>query len=163
MLVGNRLHKIGTEKGGDEEKGAINRAVEGNHRFRVKICGPQKDVFNMLNARPDIAAVEQLDVRDGEAFTYIVESANGLDMRKGLFYALAERGWAMIGLEAMGMSLEDVFISVVDGANGMTKKGGKSRKGARDAKGVERDIAQAILDATAEKQKNIAPYAGDED
>ncbi len=147
----------------DELTENINRAVEGNHRFRVKICGPQKEVFNMLNARPDIAAVEQLDVRDGEAFTFIVESAGGLDMRKGLFYALAERGWAMIGLEAMGMSLEDVFISVVDSANGMAKKGGKGRKGARDTKGTERDIAQAILDATAEKQKDIAPYAGDED
>ncbi len=147
----------------DELTENINRAVDGNRRHRVKICGPQREVFNMLNARPDITYVEQLDTRDGEAYTYLVESAKGIDVRKGLFYALAERGWAMIGLESLGMSLEDVFISVVDAANGITKKASKGRKPARDGKDTERDLAQSILESTAEKQKDIAPYAGDED
>ncbi len=148
----------------DELTENINRAVEGNRRFRVKICGPQREVLSMLNARPDVAFVEQLPERDGEAYTYMVEATNGLDMRKGLFYALAERGWAMIGLEALGMSLEDVFISVVDNAGATKgKKQGKGRRSQRDGREIERDIAQSILDATAEKQKSIAPYAGDED
>ena len=148
----------------DELTENINRAVEGNRRFRAKICGPQREVFNMLNARPDVAFVEQLSERDGEAYTYLIEAANGMDIRKGLFYALAEKGWAMIGLEALGMSLEDVFISVVDSTGAApARKYGKSRRVQRDGREIERDIAQSILDATAEKQKNIAPYAGDED
>ena len=118
----------------------------------------------MLNARTDVAFVEQLPERDGEAYTYLIEAANGMDIRKGLFYALAEKGWAMIGLEALGMSLEDVFISVVDSTGAApARKYGKSRRVQRDGREIERDIAQSILDATAEKQKNIAPYAGDED
>lgn len=38
----------------------------------------------------------------------------GADVRKKLFFTLAQKGWAIIGLEAVGMSLEDIFISVVD-------------------------------------------------
>ncbi len=148
----------------DELTENINRALEGNRRFRIKICGPQREVFNMLNARTDVAFVEQLPERDGEAYTYLIEAANGMDIRKGLFYALAEKGWAMIGLEALGMSLEDVFISVVDSTGAApARKYGKGRRVQRDGREMERDIAQSILDATAEKQKNIAPYAGDED
>jgi hypothetical protein len=44
----------------------------------------------------------------------MIESEPGVDVRKKLFFSLAERGWAMIGLEALGMSLEDIFITVVD-------------------------------------------------
>ena len=148
----------------DELTENINRAVQGNRRYRVKICGPQREVLNMLNARSDIAYVEQLDARDSDAYTYLVEGANGLDMRKSLFHALAERGWPMIGLESLGMSLEDIFISVVNGSDApatRTQKG--NRRGPRIGKALEKDIAQSILDATAEQQKQIAPYQGDED
>ena len=51
---------------------------------------------------------------DGDAYTYMVESEFGVDIRKKLFFTLAERGWAIIGMEALGMNLEDIFISVVD-------------------------------------------------
>ena len=87
-----------------------------------------------------------------------------MDMRKGLFRALAEKGWPLIGLEAMGMSLEDVFISIVDQASAPAAKAAKGDRRARPGgKQTEHDIARSILDATAEEQKKIAPYTGDED
>ncbi|MBQ9778884.1 MAG: ATP-binding cassette domain-containing protein, partial [Clostridia bacterium] len=151
----------------DELTENINRVVDGNRRFSAKICGPQKDVLAMLNARSDIAYAELMDARDGDAYSYMIESAKGVDMRKGLFHALSERGWPLVGLEAMGMSLEDVFISIVDATgdgDAMPKKPAKgNRQRAKDGKEMERDIAQAILDSTKEQQKNIAPYEGDED
>ena len=151
----------------DELTENINRVVDGNRRFSAKICGPQKDVLAMLNARSDIAYAELMDARDGDAYSYMIESAKGVDMRKGLFHALSERGWPLVGLEAMGMSLEDVFISIVDATGDgdvVPKKPAKgNRQRAKDGKEMERDIAQAILDSTKEQQKNIAPYEGDED
>ena len=68
-------------------------------------------------------------------------------------------------MEPLGMSLEDIFLTIVDKtADGTvqttTKKNRQSGKGVRSA---ESDLAQSILEATAEQQKNIAPYAGDED
>ena len=68
----------------------------------------------MLKSKPGIVYAEALSERDGEAYTYAIESAPGVDIRKSLFFALAENGWAMIGLEAVGMSIEDIFISIVD-------------------------------------------------
>ena len=93
----------------------------------------------------------------------MIESARGVDMRKGLFRALAERGWPLVGLESMGMSLEDVFISIVDGSDGAGKPQKGNRRKAQIGREIEKDIAQSILDATAEQQKKIAPYEGDED
>jgi ABC-2 type transport system ATP-binding protein len=148
----------------DELTENINRAVDGSRRFRATIAGPQRDVLNMLKNRPDISYAEMLDARDGDAYTYMIEASRGVDMRKGLFHALAERGWPLMGLEGMGMSLEDVFISIVDGSEAAPKKAkGNRRQATHDGREMERDIAQSILDATAEQQKSIAPYQGDED
>ena len=98
----------------DELTENITSVVSNNRRFNVKIAGPQKEVLSMLRAMPGVAYAEVLAERDGDAYTYMVESDFGVDIRKKLFYALAERSWPMIGMEALGMSLEDIFISVVD-------------------------------------------------
>ncbi len=148
----------------DELTENINRVAEGSRRYRVKICGPQREVMNMLNARSDISFVEAQAGRDGDAYVYMIEAQPNVDMRKSLFYTLAERGWPMIGMEAMGMSLEDVFISIVNKSNapdGLKPRGGRNRRG-RTATDLEQDLAQSILDATAEQQKSIAPYEGED-
>ena len=148
----------------DERTENISRAVDGTRRYRAMICGPQREVLKALGERADIAHVELLDARDGDACAYMIESGKGMDMRKGLFRTLAERGWPLIGLEGLGMSLEDIFISIVDGSAGAGKRSVKgNRRQSKDGREMEKDIAQSILDATAEQQKNIAPYEGDED
>ena len=92
----------------------INRAVHNNRRFTVKICGPQRDVLAALKAIPGMTYAEVMPERDGDAYVYTIESELGTDLRKKLFTTIAEHGWVMIGLEALGMSLEDIFINVVD-------------------------------------------------
>ena len=116
----------------------------------------------MLRDRADVAYAEALAARDGDAYVYHVESQRGVDIRKSLFFALSAKGWPMIGLETLGLNLEDIFISVVDktDADGTAKKAVKSRR--QRTNNAEKDIAQSILDATAAKQEQIAPMEGDE-
>ena len=148
----------------DERTENINRAAEGTRRYEALICGPQREVLALLRNRPEIAFVETTPARDGDAYGYRIEAKQGMDMRKGLFRALAEKGWPLIGLEGVGMSLEDVFISIVDQVGKGTDKPAKTERRSKvTGKATERDIARSILESTAEQQKNIAPYAGDED
>jgi len=98
----------------DEKTENITRVIESSRRFNAKICGPQAQVLSMLRSFPGIAYCEALAERDGDAITYMIESNPGVDIRKKLFFSLAEEGWALIGLEALGLSLEDIFITVVN-------------------------------------------------
>ncbi len=98
----------------NEKTENISHVMASSRRFHVKIVGPQKDVLAMLRSMTGITYAEALAERDGDAYTYLIESDASLDIRKKLFYQLAERNWPMIGMEAQGMSLEDIFISVVD-------------------------------------------------
>ncbi len=142
----------------DEKTENISRAVENNRRFNVKICGPQREVLAMLRAKPGIVYAEVLAERDGDAYTYTIESDYGVDVRKNLFFTLAEKGWALIGMEALGMSLEDIFITVVD-------KSERSARGLRDkdrsrsrTKGTrEAELAGELFRSAEQKREQAEP------
>ena len=135
----------------------ISRAVENTRRFNVKISGPQRDVLSLLRNLPGICYAEVLAARDGDAYTYMIESEVGIDIRKKLFWALAERKWPLIGLEALGMSIEDIFIAVVDktGAETQAKAKKKTRyEGVRAAE--EKELAADIVTKTVKEQENAS-------
>ena len=98
--------------------------------------------------------------RDGEAYTYTIESEYGVDIRKNLFYTLAERGWPLIGMEALGMSLEDIFISVVDKSD-LSERGRRDKTRARRGKGAEAAVADEMFNAAAQKRAEAAKEALD--
>ena len=135
----------------DELTENISRAVENNRRFNIKIAGPQRDVLATLRNLPGVTYAEVLAARDGDAYTYMVESEVGVDIRKKLVWTMAEKKWPIIGLEALGMSIEDIFIAVVD-KTGTRKPGEKEQRSRRAV--AERDLAGEIIEKTAEQKKN---------
>lgn len=141
----------------DELTENISRAVENTRRFNVKIAGPQRDVLAVLRNMPGVTYAEVLAARDGDAYTYMVESEVGIDIRKKLFWTMAEKKWPIIGLEALGLSIEDIFIAVVD-RTGAKKP--ESKSAARDRRAAaERELAGDIVHKTAEQmqQANDVP------
>ena len=98
----------------DEKTEDITRVVEDGRRYSVKICGPQREVLSALKAIPGVSYAEAIGERELDSFTYQIDSEPGVDIRKPLFYTLSERGWAILGLEAVGMSLEDVFMKLME-------------------------------------------------
>ena len=151
----------------NEKTENISRMVDNNRRFNVKIAGPQKDVLSMLKGMPGISYAEALAERDGDAYTYLIESDYGVDVRKKLFYQLAERSWPMIGMEALGMSLEDIFITVVDKSEESKLMGGaqgriKRRARAQDKNALEREVGASLYEE-AQRQGSAASMDSTDD
>ena len=136
----------------DEKTDNITRAVESNRRFQIKVCGPQKEVLSMLRSKPGIVFADVLAQRDGDAYTYMIESEVGVDIRKSLFYSLAEKKWPLVGMESMGMSLEDIFIAVVDQSAAKTVRYERKTKNNRRVS-AESEMAKSIL-KNAEKERS---------
>ena len=127
----------------DELTENITRVVESNRRFQLKICGPQKEVLATLKSKPGIIHAELLSGRDGDAYTFNIETEVGVDVRKSLFYTLAEKNWPLIGMEALGMSLEDIFVAIVDQTEGNRYERKTAQKAPRRTR-VEQEIATSI-------------------
>jgi ABC-2 type transport system ATP-binding protein len=149
----------------NEKTENISAVVEKSRRFHAKICGPQKEILTFLRGMSGLSYAEVLAERDGDAYTYLIESEYGVDIRKKLFYELAARNWALIGLEALGMNLEDIFISVVDQAEAPAARTAAPRS--RRQRGRERSLPEHDLGATllenAQKQNAEAALREVED
>ncbi|MBO5128715.1 MAG: ATP-binding cassette domain-containing protein, partial [Clostridia bacterium] len=98
----------------DERTENITRVVEENRRYSLKICGPQREIQSILQDIPGVISVELTGERELDSYTYIVEAEKGVDVRKPVFYALSEKNYPMIGMEPLGMNLEEVFIKIMD-------------------------------------------------
>lgn len=98
----------------DEKTESITQAVEENRRYSVKVCGPVREVQAALSRLPGVISAEQTGEREMDSYTYIIESERGVDVRKPLFWAMSEKGWPLIGVEAVGMNLEEVFVKIME-------------------------------------------------
>jgi hypothetical protein len=147
----------------DEKTENITRVIENNRRFNAKICGPQDQIVSVLRNMQGIVYAEALAERDGDATTFMLESAPGVDIRKKLFFTLADRGWALIGLEALGLSLEDIFITVVNKSeedDTPTRYTRRAKTKQRSA--LESQVAAGLV-ADADKRREEQSSIGAED
>ncbi len=122
IVVINQGKLVANEKTED-----LVTAVDGSRKLVAKIVGPQEDVLKALKAVAGIRSVEVLGKRDTDSVSYLIESEDRVDARKPLFYTLSSKGWPLVGLEGMELSLEDIFIRLVgENRKGRNGKGGKS-------------------------------------
>lgn len=98
----------------DEKTESIVNLIEDKRRYNVRICGQSRDVLRELNGIEGVGRAELIGERDGDSYLYSVESMSGIDIRKPIFNMCAANSMPLIGLEAQGVSLEDIFISLVD-------------------------------------------------
>ena len=116
----------------NEKTEEISKAVTNVSKLTVKICGPEKEVQSELRGIVGVSSVEMIGKQDADSVTFVVESQPGVDLRKPLFRLAAAKSWPIIGMEAQGLNLEDVFITAVDEEEGRPgRKEKKNRKGGR--------------------------------
>ncbi len=137
----------------NEQAENLAHAVQAGRRLSIKICGQKAEVLTALKEIPGVVYAEVLAERDGDAYAYLVECKAGADIRKNLFFTMAARGWAIVGLEALGMSLEDIFITIVDTTSKPTRPSAKRRgkeitAGTKGA--IEKELASEMLRKTSE-------------
>jgi ABC-2 type transport system ATP-binding protein len=83
-------------------------------RVEVQVRGAVEAIAGALKDLPGVTSVQALEARDG-ASRFLVESPRGRDVRGELVRLVAGRGWELLELHQVGLSLEEVFIRVVAG------------------------------------------------
>ncbi len=100
----------------------LTRTIEGGYRYEIKIVGPAKDVLGAISKLGGVKNVVATGERDADAYSYIVESERGVDVRKALFSMCSSRAYPILGLAPVGTDLETIFIRLVDKSNGVNDK-----------------------------------------
>ncbi|MBQ7761435.1 MAG: ABC transporter ATP-binding protein [Clostridia bacterium] len=97
----------------DQPTASFKQTIGQNNRFQVKIAGPQKEVQNLLRSIHSVRSVSCDGQRDVDAYTYIIEYSGSVEIRKMLFNELAKKGWPILAMEDVSVTLEDVFVQLI--------------------------------------------------
>ena len=99
----------------DKKVDELEEALKGNRRIMIRVDGPQASVANALRRINGVSAVSiAVDYGDGTC-SYLVESQGEIDVRKPVFFMLAQNSWPILSLEQVGATIENIFLSVVGG------------------------------------------------
>ena len=81
-----------------------------------------------------------------------------------MWVSLSERGWAMVGLEALGLSLEDIFITVVDRTDESTEPPRYTRRTGRKMRSaLESQVGAELVTDAARRRAEQASDSADDD
>ena len=93
----------------------IKHTVAGNRKIVARIAAPKAEAIKAIKSVEGVINVESLGEKEKGAYDFVIESNADIDIRKKLFSTVSQRGYFIIGLKSMDMSLEDVFIRLVTG------------------------------------------------
>ena len=94
----------------DDTPESLSANIAGNHKLDVQVAGSITNVGSVLRSIDGVKSVMlRSDNGDGTA-NYAVESAPNADVRKPMFFRLAEAGYPILSLKPLDMSLEDIFV-----------------------------------------------------
>ena len=122
IVVINKGRIVANEKTED-----LINAVDGSRKLVAKIVGQEEEVLKALRALPGVKTADIIGRRDTDSVSYLLESQERVDIRRPLFYMLSSKGWPLVGLEGVELSLEDIFIRLV-GREKEAKTKGKGRE-----------------------------------
>lgn len=95
---------------------ALSEKIVGN-RVMLEIKAGRKNTDEIFEAFDMLVAVNSVEVKPKEGyFEVAAEGGDGEDIRELLYNVCRENNFVILGMKSVDMSLEDVFISVVNGS-----------------------------------------------
>ena len=95
----------------------LSRILAGSNTLLVRINGPERDVHKLIRTIPGVKNITSMGKRERSAHEFSIEVADSVDIRPELFKRMAERNWTILMMQPNELTLEQVFIRLVDGAS----------------------------------------------
>jgi ABC-2 type transport system ATP-binding protein len=89
----------------------LTARLSGTETLYVQVDAPGADVASVLTAVAGVTRVAAADMRAGSG-AFEVASERGRDIRRELSREIVSRGWGLLELRPMRLSLEEVFLQV---------------------------------------------------
>jgi ABC-2 type transport system ATP-binding protein len=87
----------------------LTRRLKGAGTTRLEVRGDEAKVLEALRGVPGVIAAHARGGHDGVA-VIDVEADAGRDVRSELAWAIVTQGYGLVGLQQLGMSLEEIFL-----------------------------------------------------
>ena len=101
----------------------LSKSMSGGTDFTVRVEGAEEEATAVLSGVEGVSAVSAKKVEEN-IFDYFVQT-DGVDLRKPIFFALADKKLPILMLTTQNLSLEDVFLRLTTIEKPMTAEAAK--------------------------------------
>ena len=98
----------------DADIETLSQNVGPNSRYGVRLSAPEDEVVPVISNLAGVAKAEFVGSFEKGTVDIIVEADKNVDIRKILFDECAKRSWYILRITPLGVSLEDIFLKIVD-------------------------------------------------
>ena len=99
----------------DDEMDNLSKVLRDDNSLAVRIKGPDKNVMQLIKTIPGVANVTLSGRSESGSFEYKIDVNGNNDIRGELFSRLSERKWPLLMLKQNELTLEEVFMKLIDG------------------------------------------------
>ena len=89
--------------------------LSSEHKLIARIEAPEKELVMALKALARVIDVVCYGEKEPGVFEVSIEATPGSDIRRDLFAMLTRRGWPILSLRNTDLTLEEVFIQLING------------------------------------------------
>ena len=86
----------------------LAQSLQGVEQLQVEVGGPSAEVLPVLRRVPGVSEVTHRPQQNRDLYT--VRFQRGEDLRDEISRSIVSNGWSLLSLQAVGMSLEDIFL-----------------------------------------------------
>jgi ABC-2 type transport system ATP-binding protein len=88
----------------------LTHRLRGAGGLRLEVRGESGPVFDAIRTIPGVLSIRQKGDAPGGVAAFEVEAEAGRDVRADLARAVVQKGFDLLGLGQVGMSLEEIFL-----------------------------------------------------
>ncbi|MDD2362852.1 MAG: ATP-binding cassette domain-containing protein [Oscillospiraceae bacterium] len=113
----------------DDTASNLAKKNSSDRRLILRVAGEEDEVFTVLNRVPGAKNVTSHGEKESGVFEFSIEPDEDIDIRREVSARISARNWAIMGMQSMEMTLEEVFIALTreQYVNVKPKKGGRSK------------------------------------
>lgn len=98
----------------DDSTEQLSKDLSADNSLIATIIGPPRQVISELESIPKVRSARVQSVASAGATEYFIEQRPDTDARQDIFDCVVKNDWKMIGLSSGSMSLEQVFLKLVE-------------------------------------------------
>lgn len=95
----------------DTPQGLSDR-FSGLEKLIITVEGQEDIILDIMENLSDIRNIAKHKVGDDSIYSFTIEYSKGIDIRRPLFFALAEKGCPILEMKSANASLEDIFLQL---------------------------------------------------
>ncbi len=90
----------------------LSKRLQDVQRIEIDVRGPGNEVLSTLRKIKGVGEVSRSGDAKDTVFSYLAESRRGSDMREEIASTIVHKGWGLLKLEPISMTLEEIFLKL---------------------------------------------------